>query len=1443
MFKFKKNLLFVLLLTVLATAIIFTNNGITLTIQAASPAAPTNLRIIDNFEQLGIDQSNPKFGWYVNDTDRGESQTAYRVIVASSEANIDNNTGDLWDTGKVTSAMQYGVAYAGTALQSNKQYWWKVMTWDKDNNQSAWGQKTAFVTGFMNPSNWTASWISSSSNTTGVPYLLRKQFSVSKTVRQAYAYICGAGQFELSINGAKVGDHQLDPAWTDYQKSCQYVTFDVTSRIQSGNNVIGVYLADGFMDLGNPSGRYQYFAHSDGAKRMIMELNLQYTDGTTGKILSDATWKTATGPITWCNTFGGEDYNATQEKTGWDNVGYNDASWANAVTTTSPGGTLKAQCAPPIKVIQTLTAVSTTEPVAGKVVCDLGMNFEGVFEVSVSGNAGQTITIYPGESLNGSNLVNASVSPAAYCWYTLKGSGTEVWRPKFWYWGFRYIQIDNASKTAGGSYPYVSTVKGLRQYNAAKEVGTFNSSSDTYNKIFTMCRNSFSSNLMWTLTDCPHREKSGWQEVPQLMAPSIAASWDIQTLWSKIAKDTTDSQYASGMVPDVCPEYPSWGGGFKDSPAWGSSSIRIPWWVYQLYGDTAILQSQYTTAKNYLTYLQTKAVGNLVGYGLGDWGTPVTNNTELVETCQYYEDAITMQQWATVLGNTTDANNYATLANNIKNAFNTKYFNTTNHNYGTQQTDNAMPLCLGMAPVGEENNVLNALVNSVTSAGNHVNCGEIGHRYMLQALTKYNRDDVVHQMITNPSQPGFGYWASIGKTTTPEFWDGGGSQQHCMMDHVNEWFAGSVAGITPNKPGYEEIRIRPSVMTKTTSGQYSIETMRGIVSTNWTKNGGNWTLNVTIPANSTAKVSIPTFGYTGVTITEGTTTIWNDGSSSGSVTGVSYYGLEGTYPSPNNYVVFNVGSGTYGFTMTGVIPPEPSFQPGSATITVSCDNGYDLYFNGTLLGSGSAWETAGVYNINLISGNNVIAARGTDAGGIAALLADIRQSSSGVKKGSGSQWKVSASLTSGWETVGFNDSGWANATEYGAYGVGPWGTGVTGMPADTPGQWIWSNNNDADNTVYLRYTFTANGTTATPTPTTTPTPTGTPTPTPGPVVIDQDCSGGSFSTWQDIGLTWWRMQIFKPSTSTLPQVDFYTYKSAGASSSLRIRVMAVDTNDNPTGTALFSADVPASSIPTSLGCVSIYPNLTNLTAGAKYAIVLNSTGSDNFGFGYTDSNPYANGYQRYSSNSGGSWTSESSRDLKFATYKNGTGPTATPTPTPTATPTPTPTATPSGVTLLTDDFSGDLSKWVNTTNCSISNGQLTVTNNEVIRSATGGSSWTNYIFEADVKITNQTVGLVFRSQDDNNHYMWQLYTVTGKLRPHKKVGGTWTVIKEVTTGTQLNITYHLKIEANGSTIKTYIDGNLVDTTTDTAFSNGKVGFREYSTESAVIDNVVVTSIP
>lgn len=698
---------------------------------------------------------------------------------------------------------------------------------------------------------------------------------------------------------------KLDPGWTDYSKSQQYVTFDVTSLLQKGNNAIGVWLADGFMDLGNPGERYQCFSHSDGAKRMIMELNIRYIDGTTDKIKSDATWKTSLGPVTYSTVFGGEDYDSRNEKAGWDLAGYNDSSWANATTTTSPGGTLYAQSQPPVKVVETLNPINMTQN-GDNVDVVFGKTYAGIFDITVSGKAGQSVTVTMDDGTEKFNT---------YCRYTLKGGGFEVFRPKFFYFGQRVITVSGASLASGGSLPHLTGARGYVLSSSANTVGTFQSSDSMYNSIFAINKQGIMSNMYSYISDCPHREKSAWMNDINFTSPSFPALFDVQTLFGKINRDITEAQQEAGWIPSLAPFYKDYKNAFTCSPFYDISSMRFPWLMYRQYGDTGILQRQYKVAKNSLAYLTSRSSGYMVGYGLGDWLDPDTVSTEFIETCVYYDFVTSMQKWATVLSKTVDANNYSTLANNIKNAFNAKYFNYLTHNYGTQQTANAVPLHHGMQPAGEETNVLNALINSIVSSGYHINCGQNAHGYMLQVLSKYGRDDLVGRIHTNATGPSFGYWVTQGKTNTPEQWNGGGSQQHHMNDAIPEWICGNLAGITNIKPGFEEISIRPTSATSYVPGtvSYSLETVRGIVTSNWTKSGSNYSLSITIPVNSTARVYIPTFGSSGVSISEGGTALWNNGSVLGSIMGVSYYGLDGVYPSSNNYVIFNVGSGIYNF--------------------------------------------------------------------------------------------------------------------------------------------------------------------------------------------------------------------------------------------------------------------------------------------------------------------------------------------------------------------------------------------------------------------------------------------------------------------------------------------------------------------------------------------------
>ena len=877
--------------------------------KSTRPEAPSNLKIQDNTEQLGVDIVNPNFAWYVNDIDRSEYQTAYRILVTSDERNINADTGDMWDSGKFPSSEQYGVKYQGSKLESNTKYWWKVMTWDKDDNQSPWSENRTFITGFLSPSDWTASWIKSATNTPSVPYMLRKVFTINKTINYAIANISGVGHFELRLNGQKVGDHELDPGWTDYTKSQQYVVFDVSGLLKSGSNAIGVWLADGFMDLRNSGGRYQaYSDHSDGPKRIIMELIINYTDGSSEKIISDESWMTSLGPITYSNTFGGEDYDAGKEKYGWDTAEYNDSGWIKAELSNSPGGNLKSQSQPPIKVVEVLNSINK-EQKGDSIEVIFDKTFAGIFDVSISGKAGQSVII---------SLDDGTQNFNTYCQYTLKGDGIETFRPKFFYFGQNKITVKGASLSDSDILPQLHEVKGYVLSSSAHPAGTFNSSDSMYNSIFAINKQGITSNLYSSITDCPHREKAAWMNDINFTMPSFTSLYDTQTLFAKINQDITESQQEEGWIPSMSPFYRERidsKDAFHCSPFYDISSMRFPWMMYQQYGDYDILQKQYDIVKKSLSYLTSKSSGYLIGYGLGDWLSPDPVSKEFIETCVYFDFVTHMQKWATVLGKNQDTDYYKNLSTNIKNAFNNKYFNYSTHNYGTQQTANAVPLHHGMCPDEEEINVLNALINSIKASNYTINCGQNAHGYMLQALSEYGRDDLVGRIHTNTNGPSFGHWIKLGKTNTPESWDGRFSQQHHMNNAFPEWLCENLAGISSLEPGFEVVGIRPTsaISYVPEMVSYSLETVRGVITSEWIKEKNNYELNVTIPVNSKAKVYIPTFGLSGFSISEGENILWDNGLIITNSKEISFDKLDGEYPSATNYVVFNIGSGTYIF--------------------------------------------------------------------------------------------------------------------------------------------------------------------------------------------------------------------------------------------------------------------------------------------------------------------------------------------------------------------------------------------------------------------------------------------------------------------------------------------------------------------------------------------------
>ncbi|MEA3365807.1 MAG: family 78 glycoside hydrolase catalytic domain, partial [Candidatus Hydrogenedentes bacterium] len=452
--------------------------------------------------------------------------------------------------------------------------------------------------------------------------IFRKQFGVEqKPVKRALAFVCGLGHFELSINGAKVGDHVIDPGWTDYKDTCLYVPFDVTEMLQAGPNALGIMLGNGMYNV--TGGRYVKFLGSFGEPKLILHLRVEYEDGTVQRVVSDDSWKTDNGPIVFSCVYGGEDYDARREQPGWDTPGFDDSEWEPVRVVDGPGGTLRPQSAPPITVTKTIHADSIGRISSGQYLVDLGENLSARPFMTVTGPAGARVTITTGE------LIDKPWEGHSYT-YTLKGQGEETFRSRFTYFGFQYLQVEGVDlpddAETGKERAVLLDVGADFVTSSAPAVGAFHCAepmpdmTHLFNDIDAMINRSVRSNLQSVLTDCPHREKLGWLEVAHLMGPSILYRYDAYGLYRKICRDSTDSHLDNGLVPDIAPEYTRFNGGFFESAEWGSASVQLPWLLYRWYGDEEVLAEQYDTMARYTRYLATtRNEQGLAKAGLGDW--------------------------------------------------------------------------------------------------------------------------------------------------------------------------------------------------------------------------------------------------------------------------------------------------------------------------------------------------------------------------------------------------------------------------------------------------------------------------------------------------------------------------------------------------------------------------------------------------------------------------------------------------------------------------------------------------------------------------------------------------------------------------------------------------------------------------------------------------------
>ena len=855
---------------------------------AAGPLPPSALRCEYMVNPLGIDVASPRFYWVPAHTERGARQTAYQVLVGTTP---DAAKGGQWDSGKVASAGTVHVVYGGKALESGRTYYWKVRYWDQADQPSAYSPVATFETALLSSAAWQAQWIKGGN-------LLRREFTLETAPVRARAYLAGIGYYELRLNGGKVGDHVLDPGYTPFDKRVLYVTYDITGQLRAGPNAVGLMLGEGWYH----------------ARAALLQLEIDLPGGRHVRISTDASWKTAQGPILADSIYNGETYDATRELAGWDSPGCDDRQWKPASPDEAPHGALSAQMMPPIRVVADLPARKMTSPRQGVYVFDMGQNFSGWTRLRVLGPAGTRVVmrhselLYEDGTLNVENLRAAKATDT----YVLRGdAGGETWEPRFTYHGFRYVELTGYPGT-----PRLDSVIGREVHTDVRPAGSFAASKPLLNQLQQNIVWGVKSNLHSIPTDCDQRdERMGWMADAHLAAETAMLNFDMAAFYTNFLRSIRDDQDEDGSLPDTVPR-----GTLKPpaDPAWGSAYPLLVKYMWEQYGDRRIVEQHFEGIRRWAEFLHTRAdadgIVSFVKYG--DWVPTERTPGDLVSTAYYYLSLDTVARMAAVLGKSPEAARYRTLADSVAAGFQKRFYHADSHSYANgTQTASTLPLFFGITPAGDRDSVQNSLNSDIVYSKNtHLSTGILGTKYLLPLLSQDGRGDLAYDLATQTTYPSWGYMIEKGATTVWELWQdvegpSMNSHNHAMFGSVGAWFYTSLAGIhiDPKNPGYERIRIQPEMVRDLHYASASIDTVRGRVASAWQREPGRTRLEVTIPPGSTAEIYLPVFGNADATVEEGGRAVWKARAFVAGVSGV------GAARAAGGDVLIEAASGTYVF--------------------------------------------------------------------------------------------------------------------------------------------------------------------------------------------------------------------------------------------------------------------------------------------------------------------------------------------------------------------------------------------------------------------------------------------------------------------------------------------------------------------------------------------------
>jgi len=832
---------------------------------------------------IGIATNAPHFSWQLSSEKRNVQQTGYQILVATSKDNLNKNVGDVWNSGKVESDQSLHVTFKGSALQPDKYYYWKVKTFTND-GESEWSNPAFFTVAYLNKNDWKATWIGYDkafpwdSLTTwsrlSARYF-RKEFFTTKKIKKVFAHIVGLGMYELYINGKKIDDRVLAPAPTDYRKTVFSNTFDVTEKVKDGQNAIGVVLGNGrFFTM-----RQNYKPkkiNNFGFPKLLLQFDIVYADGTSQLVVSDQSWKfTADGPIRMNNEYDGEEYDATKELGDWSDVNYKDANWLKPMLVKAPEGKVVPQPNPAMKVMKTIQPVSIKQLNDSVHILDMGQNFSGWLQLKAKGNRGQRIKLRFAESLQNdgslyvANLRDAKVTDV----YTLKGGDEETWHPRFVYHGFRFVEITNYPGT-----PTVADFEGQLIFDQMQTTGTLTTSNETINQIVKNAWWGIASDYKGMPVDCPQRnERQPWLGDRAQGAYGESFLFGNSSLYAKWLDDIEQAQTPEGAIPDVAPAFWNY---YSDNVTWPGTYILVADMLHHQYGDQQSIVKHYASMKKWMGYMKSRYMKDFIVTKdkYGDWCVPPedlkmirsqdstrTTKGELLATAYYYKLLQIMKNFATISGNNADVASYDQLANNVKKAFNDKFFKADLNQYDNGTiTANLLPLYFNIVPETKRQQVFDNIIKKLNADNMHISTGVIGTQWLMRGLTENNRSDAAFKLASNTTYPSWGYMIANGATTIWELWNGNtanpkmNSQNHIMLlGDLLIWMFEDLGGIKAAKPAFKEIEMKPAFNAGLNSSKASYNSSYGAIKSEWEQTNGKIKWHIEVPANTNAIVHIP----------------------------------------------------------------------------------------------------------------------------------------------------------------------------------------------------------------------------------------------------------------------------------------------------------------------------------------------------------------------------------------------------------------------------------------------------------------------------------------------------------------------------------------------------------------------------------------------------------